>query len=130
MILSPFAGLLSARFGSKRMLQAGLLLAAAGLAAAGLSSTLPLLVGMSIVYIAGISILIPVLISLIGLLAGERRGPAITIYSLMLFTGASAGPQAALSLMHAGGGLTAFEALAALLLAAFGISCFIRTPEL
>ncbi|MEK5033800.1 hypothetical protein MKY96_20275 [Paenibacillus sp. FSL R7-0302] len=48
----------------------------------------------------------------------------------MLFTGASAGPQVALSLMHAGGGLTAFEALAALLLAAFGISCFIRTPEL
>lgn len=130
MILSPFAGRLAARFGFKRMLQAGLLLAAAGLAAAGLSSTLPLLVGMSIVYIAGISLLIPVLISLIGLLAGEQRGPAITVYSLMLFTGASAGPQAALILMHAGGSLSAFEGLAALLLAAFGISCIIRMPEL
>lgn len=130
MILSPFAGRLAARFGFKRMLQAGLLLAAAGLAAAGLSRTLPLLVGMSIVYIAGISLLIPVLISLIGLLAGEQRGPAITVYSLMLFTGASAGPQAALSLMRAGGSLSAFEGLAALLLAAFGISCIIRMPEL
>ncbi|WP_339254832.1 MFS transporter [Paenibacillus sp. FSL P2-0136] len=129
MILAPFAGRLAARFGFKRTLQAGLLLAAGGLGAVGLSSTLPVLVIMSIVYIAGISIMIPVLISLIGVLAGERRGPAITLYSLMLFIGASAGPQAALNLIQAGGSLTAFEALAALLLTAFGLSRFIKVPE-
>ena len=130
MILAPFAGRLAARFGFMRTLRAGLLLAAAGLAAAGLSHAMPLLIGMSIVYIAGISLVIPVLISLTGLLAGEQRGPAITVYSLMLFTGASAGPQAALRLMQAGGSLSAFEALAALLLMALGLSRFIRTPEL
>lgn len=130
MILAPFAGRLAAKFGFKRTLQAGLLLAALGLSAVGLSSSLPVLVVMSIVYIAGISIMIPVLISLIGLVAGDRRGPAITVYSLMLFIGASAGPQVALNLLKAGSSLSAFEALAALLLVAFGLSCFIKAPEI
>jgi predicted MFS family arabinose efflux permease len=129
MILAPFAGRLAGRFGLKRTLQSGLLLAAAGLAAVGFSSSLIVLVMMSIVYIAGISIMIPVLISLVGLLAGDKRGAAITIYSLMLFLGASIGPQIALTFLRAGDSLFAFGALAALLLVAFGLSCFIKMPD-
>lgn len=129
MIAAPFAGRLVAKYGLKRTLQSGLLLAAGGLGAVGFSTSLPVLVVMSIVYITGISIMIPVLISLVGLLAGDRRGAAITVYSLMLFIGASAGPQTALSLVKAGSSLSAFGVLAALLLVAFGLSCLIRVPE-
>ncbi|CAG5092097.1 Uncharacterized protein TXXE_17590 [Thermobacillus xylanilyticus] len=60
-----------------RVLQAGLALAALGLGAAGFSSSLPVLVLMSIVYIAGISLTIPTMISLVGMLAGDRRGAAV-----------------------------------------------------
>ncbi|MBW4081231.1 MFS transporter [Paenibacillus sp. S150] len=129
MILAPFAGRLAARFGLKRTLQTGLILAAGGLGAVGFSSSLPVLVMMSIVYIAGISVMIPALISLVGLLAGDKRGVAITVYSLTLFTGASLGPQAGLNLLRAGSSITSFGALAALLLLAFGLSCYINLPE-
>ncbi|MNV33628.1 Multidrug resistance protein 3 [compost metagenome] len=129
MILSPFAGRLVARFGMKRTLQAGLLLAAGGLGAVGLSSNLNVLVIMSIVYIAGISITIPTLISIVGTLAGDKRGPAVTVYSLVLFIGASLGPLLALNLLKTGSSLAAFEALAASLLIAFGLSGFIKMPN-
>lgn len=129
MILAPFAGRLVAKFGLKRTLQSGLILAAGGLGAVGFSSSLPVLIVMSIVYIAGISIMIPTLISLVGLLAGDKRGAAVTVYSLMLFIGASAGPQVALNLVKAGSSLSAFGALAVLLLIAFGLSCLINVPE-
>lgn len=129
MILSPFAGRLVARFGMKRTLQAGLLLAAGGLGAVGFSSNLNVLVIMSIVYIAGISITIPTLISIVGTLAGDKRGPAVTVYSLVLFIGASLGPLLALNLLKTGSSLAAFEALAASLLIAFGLSRFIKMPN-
>ncbi|MNM11675.1 Multidrug resistance protein 3 [compost metagenome] len=129
MILSPFAGRLVARFGMKRTLQAGLLLAAGGLGAVGLSSNLNVLVIMSIIYIAGISITIPTLISIVGTLAGDKRGPAVTVYSLVLFIGASLGPLLALNLLKTGSSLAAFEALAASLLIAFGLSGFIKMPN-
>ena len=129
MVLAPFAGRLVAKFGLKRTLQSGLLLAAVGLAAVGFSAGLPVLVMMSIVYIAGISIMTPALISLVGLLAGDKRGAAITVYSLMLFIGASIGPQIALTFLRTGDSLLAFGALAALLLIACGLSCFIKLPD-
>jgi len=128
MILSPFAGRLAAKFGIVRVLQSGLALAAAGLGLVGFSSNLPVLVVLSIVYIAGISLIIPTLISLIGILAGDKRGMAVTLYSLILFIGASAGPLITVYLLKAGGSFVAFETLAALLILAFCLSLFIRTP--
>ncbi|UJF34037.1 MFS transporter [Paenibacillus hexagrammi] len=129
MVLSPFAGQLVAKFGMKTVLQAGLLLAAAGLGFIGFCTSLPVLIVVSILYIAGISVIIPTLISLVGMLAGARRGAAVTVYSLVLFIGASVGPLIALNALKTGSGLAAFEALAMLLLIAFGVSCFIRVSE-
>jgi len=126
MALAPFAGRLAAKFGLLRVLQAGLALAALGLGAAGFSSSLPVLVLMSIVYIAGISLTIPTMISLVGALAGERRGAAVTLYSLALFIGASAGPLIAVYLTRTSSGGLALEALAALLLLAFGLTWLLK----
>jgi len=130
MALSPFAGHLATKFGILRVLQAGIAFAALGLGVSGFISFLPALVLMSIVYIAGISLTIPTMISLVGALAGDRRGAAVTLYSLMLFIGASAGPLVAVNLTRSASGFTALEALAALLLLAFGLSWFIKTPSI
>ena len=126
--LSPFAGRLAAKFGLLRVLQGGFALAALGLGVAGLVSSLPALVLMSIVYLAGISLAIPTMISLVGALAGDRRGPAVTLYSLALFIGASVGPLAAVHLTRAASGFAALETLAALMLAAFGLSLLLKAP--
>ncbi|MDI3410192.1 hypothetical protein QKW52_06325 [Bacillus sonorensis] len=47
---------------------------------------------MSIVFVLGIAVATPSLISLIGQLGGEVRGLAVSIYTFILFIGASLGP--------------------------------------
>lgn len=46
----------------------------------------------SIVFVAGISIIVPTLINAVGILGGEMRGAAVALYTFILFLGASAGP--------------------------------------
>lgn len=119
MTLAPFAGRLASRYGLPRLLQAGLLVAAAGLTAIGLVPGLAAITLASIACVAGVSVLIPALVSLAGQLAGPARGPAMTAYSFVLFVGAALGPLVSLRLETLGGRLAAFATLAALLL----VSC-------
>lgn len=126
MLLSPFAGRLVGKFGTKKVLQAGLALAVAGLVFIGISFNLPFAVIMSIVFVAGISITVPTLISLIGSLGGEARGAAVTLYTFILFFGATIGPIAALSLLKTGSYIAAFEGLAAVLGLGLVSTFFIR----
>ncbi|MED4954462.1 MFS transporter [Paenibacillus macerans] len=112
MLASPFAGRLAGKFGAKRVLQGGLLLATAGLVIIGISSNLPILIGMSIVFVTGIAISVPTLITLIGSIAGEARAIGVTLYTFILFIGATLGPIAALNLMKFGSYTLTFEVLA------------------
>lgn len=115
MLASPFAGWLSNKFDAKRVLQAGLLLATVGLVIIGISSNLPILICMSIVFVTGIAISVPTLITLIGNLAGEARGIGVTLYTFLLFIGATLGPITAISLMKIGSYILTFEILAAII---------------
>ncbi|MDQ0193558.1 MFS transporter [Paenibacillus wynnii] len=115
MLVSPFAGWLAKRFGAKRVLQGGLLFATAGLAMVGISSNLPILICMSIVFVTGIAVSVPTLISLIGSLAGEARGIGVTLYTFILFIGATLGPIVAINLMKFGSYTITFEVLASIL---------------
>jgi len=92
MLVSPFAGRLTSRFGALAVLRGGLLLAVLSLASLGLISNLALLVVMSIVFIAGIALAVPSLISLVGHLGGKSRGIAVSLYTFILFAGTSLGP--------------------------------------
>lgn len=130
MILSPFAGRLVARYGLKPVMRAGLILSAAGLAAVGISSSLPVLIGMSIVFVAGISITVPTMISLIGSLAGEARGAAVTLYTFILFIGATLGPITALNLQKTESYVLTLESFALLLIVAFCLSYFVKPSSL
>jgi predicted MFS family arabinose efflux permease len=124
MILSPFAGRLVAKFGVKMVLQAGLVLATAGLSIVGFSSNLSTLIVMSVVFVAGISITVPTLISLIGSIAGDARGPAVSLYTFILFIGATLGSIVAMNLLKTGSYTLTFETLAVLLSIAFCSSFF------
>lgn len=76
MLFAPFAGTLSNRYGVLTVLRCGLLLAALGISIAGISTNLFFLVFMSVVFVAGIAITVPTLISLVGDLGGENHGAA------------------------------------------------------
>ena len=115
MLLAPFAGRFVDRFGMLRVLRGGVLLAVFGLAVLGFTSSLALLVIVSVVFVSGISVTVPTLISLVGHLGGQARGLAVALYTFILFLGATLGPIIAVSLLKTGSYLLTFELLAILL---------------
>ncbi|WP_081468498.1 MFS transporter [Desulfosporosinus orientis] len=92
MMMSPFAGKFTARFGYKRVLLAGLIGATTGLWLEWAMPTVALITLASVVFVAGISIVVPTLINIIGILGKQARGGAVALYTFILFLGASAGP--------------------------------------
>ncbi|HUC93479.1 MAG TPA: MFS transporter [Paenibacillus sp.] len=124
--MSPFAGRLAARYGVKTVLQAGLALAAAGLATVGISANLAVLTAVSVLFVAGIAITVPTLITLIGSMAGAERRAAVTLYTFILFIGATLGPIAASNLLRTGSYIATFETLAAFLAVALCASCMVK----
>ena len=90
MLLSMGAGALSKRIGMIRVAQGGFGLAAIGmLGEMILSRTIIGVVGASVVYVAGVALAIPSMISLYGDTAAPYRGMAIN--GFVLFVGASIG---------------------------------------
>ncbi|WAA09869.1 MFS transporter [Fervidibacillus albus] len=129
MLLSPFAGKLVATFGIHNVLRGGVTLAVLGLAIIGISTNLSFLIIMSVIFVAGISITVPTLISLIGQLSGEVRGAAVSLYTFILFIGASLGPIVSVWFLKTGSYLLTFELLALLLGIGLPVSFFIKPAK-
>lgn len=115
MLISPFAGNLAKRFGVRPVLRGGLCLAIVGLASLGMFSSLPVLIGMSVLFVAGIAISVPSLVSLIGQLGGKSRGIAVSVYTFILFSGTSLGPIVSIHFMKTYSYLITFVLLALVL---------------
>lgn len=126
MLISPYAGRLSGRFGALTVLRGGLLLAIFALASLGLISVLPLLVTVSVIFIAGIAIATPSLISLVGQLGGQSRGIAVSVYTFILFAGTSLGPIISIQSMRLDSYPLTFVILALILSIGFIAACLIR----
>ncbi|WP_426445407.1 MFS transporter [Paenibacillus sp. S-38] len=126
MLVSPFDGKVVARIGMKNTVWSGLLIAAVGLGLLGLWHNLVFLILMSVVFITGIAVTLPALISLIGHLAGEIRAIAVSFHMFMLFIGASLGPILSIYLVDQAGHLPAFLVLALLLCVSMAVPFFIR----
>jgi predicted MFS family arabinose efflux permease len=92
MIMSPFAGKLVHKVGILNGLRIGLGFSTIGLITAGFSTNLSVLIIVSVIFVSGIAITVPTLIHLIGQLGGKQKGIAISLYTFILFLGASIGP--------------------------------------
>jgi MFS family permease len=129
LLLSPVAGRLAGKFGTRKVLRTGLMLSVAGITLIGCSSYLPIVIFMSIVFVAGISVTVPALISLIGMFAGEARGAAVTLYTFILFIGATLGPIAALTLLKTGSPVLTFAGMGMFPVLGIVSSSILKMPE-
>lgn len=127
MLISPFAGRLVSKFGIYAVLRSGLSLSVVGLAILGFSSNLGFLIVMSILFVTGISITVPTLISLVGQLGGTARGAAVSLYTFILFIGATLGSVVTIGLLKTGSYLLTFEVLALLLGVGLIVSFLIKS---
>jgi MFS transporter, YNFM family, putative membrane transport protein len=91
-LLSPISGKLAQRWGSKKVAIGGLILAMLGLFLEIITSPLPLLVLATVIFVAGIAITAPSLISLVSAIAEDAKGSGQAIHSFAVFTGASLAP--------------------------------------
>ncbi len=126
MLLSPFAGKLSERFGTLVVLRVSLCIAIAGLASLGLMPSLASIVVMSILFTAGIALAVPSLISLVGKLGGKARGIAVSVYTFILFAGTSLGPVISFQFLKTNSFPLAFILLALVLGIGLLAACLIR----
>ena len=122
MILAPFAGLLSRGIGTLRLMRMGLLLSIIGLAVMSEASSLVLYLVMSVLFVSGIALLVPSLIAQIGQLSGSNRSTATSLYTFVLFIGASIGPLVTPLLLRSGTPALPLLTFAAMLSAAFLLS--------
>ncbi|MNI21933.1 Inner membrane transport protein YnfM [compost metagenome] len=129
MLVSPFAGRISKHVGVGITLRGGLLLAIIGLASMGMISNLPLLIVMSILFVGGIALAVPSLVSLVGQVGGKMRGIAVSVYTFILFTGTSFGPIISLQLMNNASYLITFLLLACILCIGLLAACLIHHEE-
>ena len=94
MFLPLVAAFFIQRFGPRAVVCVGLAVGALGLfGAAAAAESVWLVVTASVVFVAGISVTVPSLIALVSSLSSEYTGMAISLYTFVLFVGASLGPQ-------------------------------------
>lgn len=125
-ILAPFAGKLSIRYGISNVLRVGMVLATVGVAMVGVFSNFFMIVLMSVVFVAGIALVCPVTISMVSILGEKVRGTAVTFNAFILFIGASVGPVLAIFLLDVLNYTISFIVLGAILFIGWTVSMFIK----
>lgn len=125
MLVSPFAGKLTQRLGVRTALRLGLTMAVVGLACMGFFTNLPLLILMSLLFVTGIALSVPSLVSLVGELGGKLRGIAVSVYTFVLFAGTSIAPILSIQFMRSGSYLLTFLMIALVLAIGLTAACFI-----
>lgn len=116
---------LAARFSFDKLVVLGLLIMIISLIPTVVASSPALIQAALVLFVAGLLITIPCIITLIGQLAGNDRGHALTWYSFILFVGAGVGPVVA----NGGNFATVIAILIAFLSIALGIALKINFTE-
>lgn len=116
--LGLFAGPLIARFGAHRIAPTAFLLAAAGLALEAASTTLPVLLVGSAIFVAGLAVTIPALVALVGRASGEARGAGLAGYGFLVGLGGGVSPILVTALAPAGFAVVCLTLAGLLILAA------------
>jgi predicted MFS family arabinose efflux permease len=82
-LLSPISGKLAQRWGSKKVAIGGLILAILGLFLEIMTSPLPLLVLGTVIFVTGVAITAPALLSLVSTFATDAKGSGQAIHSFV-----------------------------------------------
>jgi MFS transporter, YNFM family, putative membrane transport protein len=130
MLVAPFAGRLINKFGVRSVLIIGITIAILGIGFLGIASNLIFIVLMSIVFVSGIAITVPSLISLVGMLGGAARSLAVSLYMFVLFIGASIGPSVATALLRKYSYTLTFEVIALSLAIGLCSILFVRANKI
>ncbi len=117
---------LSKRIGIGNILTLGLACASVGALIIAISNNIGISIIMSVVFVFGITVSLPMVVSSIGTLAGTQSGNAITLYTFVLFIGATVGPIACNRIMESGSYSLSFIFLAIVLGISFVISLIVR----
>jgi len=91
MLLGPFTGRFIKKYGSDKVLIVGFSLAILGIFVEGVSSEISITIAASTCFVAGIAISAPALIAIVSTVAEKNKGAAISLYTFILFIGASLG---------------------------------------
>ncbi|AAK81432.1 putative MFS family arabinose efflux permease [Clostridium acetobutylicum] len=126
MIGSMVFAKLSKKIGVGNILSLGLVCASIGVLIIGISNNVGLSVAMSVVFVFGITISLPMVVSSIGTLAGKKSGNAMTLYTFVLFIGATVGPIVCNRIIESGSYPLAFIFLAVVLGISFIASLIVR----
>ncbi|TCZ80765.1 MFS transporter [Paenibacillus albiflavus] len=126
MLMSLFASRLVKRFGVIPILRSAIILSAIGLILLGFGANMVFIIAMSVVFVSGIAVAIPSLVSLVGELGGAARGAAISIYTVVVNLGATIGPILAILLLGFGNYVLTFSILACCLLLGLLATFFIK----
>ena len=125
-LFAPTSGLLVKRFNVFGVLTAGLLLSAISLILLGVISNVIPLILLSVIFVAGIAIAAPALISIVGQVGGKARGSALSLHTVILFIGAGIGPILAINLLNTGINSLPYLIIGLMLIVGVGLSSLIK----
>jgi cyanate permease len=97
-----FSGPIIRRWTAARVARTGFIIAAIGLIISGATLTLAVVLAGSVIFVAGIALCVPAMISFITSLSPANNGLIIAVYSFNMFIGASLGPQLVVGLRSLG----------------------------
>ncbi len=112
MVMSPFAGKLAKRFNVLFVLKLALCLSIISLTVMSFVSTIAGLTIISILFVGGIALAVPSLVTLVSQLGWNMGGIAISMYTVILFAGTSVAPFISVYLIQSGSFAVAFLLLA------------------
>ncbi|MBE1878242.1 MFS transporter [Myceligenerans pegani] len=117
-VLGAFAGVFVRRWGPHRTAGVAFLGAAAGLAIEALGGPVWVTLAGSAVFVAGLAVVVPAAVTVVGTASGQARGAGMAGYAFLIGVGASLGPLLAGALAGAGFGVTCWVLAAVLLVPA------------
>lgn len=125
-IFAATSGFFVKKFGLFNVLIGGLLIAALSLIALAFINNIYLLVLLSVIFVAGIAVTAPALITIIGQIGGQSRGAALSLHTVILFIGAGLGPIVAITLLDTGINYLPYLVMGLVLVGGVGLSILIK----
>ncbi|MFY3793253.1 MFS transporter [Ureibacillus sp. MALMAid1270] len=127
--LTFFASPITKKYGVYRTFRTSLIISSVALLLMGISSNpIPLTV-FSILFVAGIALLVPINIMLINQHAGDQKGTAVLFNAFILFIGASVGPLLASYLMKIGNAQFALTIFSILVFFGYLLSLLVKNKK-